>query len=94
MSRGRKLLAKMEQNPRDGWRIEDVQTVCAAHGVSCRRPSNGSHYVVSHESQFELLTVPYNRPIKPVYIKALVTYIRAVEASAGGDGPDRIPDRD
>ena len=80
MSRGEKLLERMRQNPRD-WRIEDVAAVCAAFGIACTPPRKGSHYKLKHESQAEILTVPARRPIKPVYIKALVRFIDAAKGA-------------
>lgn len=85
MSQTAKLLERMRTNPKSDWRIEDVQSVCTAFGVSCRNPNVGSHYVVSHPSQTEILTVPFKRPIKPVSIRRLVTYILAVQAGSGDD---------
>lgn len=79
MARGEKLLERMRRNPRD-WRIEDVQAVCAALGVACTAPRKGSHYKVKHEDQADILTVPARRPIKPVYIEALVQFVDAVVA--------------
>jgi hypothetical protein len=76
-SRGEKLLERMRANPRD-WRIEDVATVCAAFGVACTPPRKGSHYKVKHENQARMLTVPAQRPIKPVYIEALVEFVDSV----------------
>lgn len=72
-----KRLEKMRENPSD-WRIEDVVSVCEEHGITCSKPKNGSHYKVSHSSMAEILTVPFKRPIKPVYIKKLVEFIDAV----------------
>jgi hypothetical protein len=68
----------MRANPRD-WRIEDVATLCAASGATCEPPRKGSHYKVSHASRAEILTIPAQRPIKPVYIRALVVFIDAIE---------------
>lgn len=79
MSQGMKRLAGMRRNPRDGWTIADIETVCRAHGVSCDPPANGSHYKVSHPSQIDILTIPMSRPIKPVYIRQLVAFIDRVE---------------
>lgn len=78
VARGEKLLERMRDNPRD-WRIEDVQAICAAFGIACTPPRKGSHYKVKHESQAEMLTVPAHRPIKPVYVEALVRFVDAVK---------------
>lgn len=82
MNAARKRLARMRENPRDGWTIQDVQSVCDKHGVACNPPrGGGSHYTISHPSQAEILTIPAHRPIKPVYIVKLVSFIDSVVGS-------------
>ncbi|RHW17724.1 type II toxin-antitoxin system HicA family toxin [Sphingomonas gilva] len=82
MARADKLLDAMRANPRD-WRIEDVVTVCEAAGIACTAPRKGSHYKVKHESMGEILTIPARRPIKPVYVRALVSFVDAVRGVGG-----------
>ncbi|PIB90833.1 hypothetical protein [Caulobacter sp. FWC2] len=82
MSQGAKLLAAMAANPKGDWRIGDVEAVCRHFGVTCRAPSGGSHYTLSHPSSVGILTIPARRPIKPVYIKQLVTYLGRVTGPA------------
>lgn len=77
MAAADKLLDHMRQNQRD-WRIEDVVTVCAAHGIACTPPRAGSHYKVKHVDQADILTIPAHRPIKPIYIRELVRFIDIV----------------
>lgn len=79
MARGEKLLERMRANPRD-WRIEDVATICAAFDLDLDRPAGGSHYGVSAPGWSHHLTVPFARPIKPVYIRRLVRFVDAVLA--------------
>ncbi len=43
----------------------------------------GSHYKVSPPSRRAILTVPFRKPIKPVYIRKLVRFIEAVGDSRG-----------
>lgn len=69
----------MRANPRD-WRIEDVATVCKAFELDLDRPPGGSHYGVSASGWRHHVTVPFARPIKPVYIRRLVRFIDAVLA--------------
>jgi len=79
------LLARMRRNPAGDWTIRDVQTICARNGVRCAPPSGGgSHYKISHPSRREILTIPRARPIKPVYIRKLMSFI---EALGGGNAP-------
>ncbi len=76
-----KRLEKMRQNPKNDWTIQDVISLCAEHGVACNKPTGSSHYNVSHPSQREILTVPFKRPIKVVYIKKLIAFIDAVRSA-------------
>lgn len=80
MAKRDKLLDRMRENPRD-WTISDVQTLCDGFDITCKKPPRGSHYGVSHETQKEILTVPFDRPIKQVYIKKLVAFVDAVQVT-------------
>ena len=72
-------LDAMRDNPAAGWTIADVAAVCRDVGANCVAPRGcGSHYRVSHPALREKLTVPYRRPIKPIYIRHLVAFIDAV----------------
>ena len=75
-----KRLEAMRANPQAGWRISDVEQVCR-HGVLCE-PSRGgsSHYKVAHPSIRRKLSIPFARPIKPVYIRDLVRFIDELNA--------------
>ena len=71
------MLGRMRENPRD-WRIEDVKALCRMEGIACTPPRKGSHFKVKHADMAEILTIPAHRPIKPVYIRALVRFVEAV----------------
>jgi hypothetical protein len=73
------LLERMRHNPAGNWTIHDVEALCRKHGVLCEPArGGGSHYKVAHPRMAEKLTIPYKRPIKPVYIRKLVAFIDAV----------------
>jgi hypothetical protein len=75
MGRGAKLLEQMRANPRD-WRIEDVETVCAAFGVELEPPGGGgSHWKVRDLLGAGTLIIPAHKPINPVYIRKLVALL-------------------
>ena len=77
-----KRLDRMRGNPRSDWTIGDVERVCREHGVDCAPSrSGGSHYKITHPAIAEILTIPFKRPIKPVYIRKLVAFIDAVRRS-------------
>ena len=71
------MLARMRANPRD-WRITDVEKLCRSFGIDFDRPSGGSHYGIGDPTQTDHLTVPFARPIKPIYIRHLVRFVDAV----------------
>jgi hypothetical protein len=77
-----KRLAAMRQNPRADWTMADVEAVCREHGVRCE-PSRGgsSHFKVFHPALAAKLTIPFRRPVKPVYIRKLVELIDALEGT-------------
>lgn len=74
-------LERMRSNPAGDWTIQDVSSVCDEYGAFWRPPSGGgSHYRVGHPRLSRKLTIPFRRPIKPVYIRAFVSFIDAVKA--------------
>ncbi|WP_425228955.1 type II toxin-antitoxin system HicA family toxin [Sphingomonas sp.] len=74
------LLERMRTNPRD-WLVEDVIRAYRAAGATCTPPRKGSHYKVKHDAVSQILTIPAHRPIKPVYIHALVRFIDAISGA-------------
>jgi hypothetical protein len=80
MGRGEKLLERMRGNPRD-WRIEDVEALCSAFELDFDEPRRGSHYSVRNPGTARKLTIPFARPIRPVYIRQLVRLVDAAKAS-------------
>ena len=74
-----KLLEKMRANPRNDWRIRDVETLANRYGLTINRPKGGSSHVTLRHNSGSMLTVPDHRPIKPVYIRKLVEMIDQLE---------------
>lgn len=73
-----KRLEAMRRNPVGDWTIRDVKAVCREYGILCEAArGGGSHYKVAHAKMVEKLTIPYKRPIKPVYIRKLVAFVDA-----------------
>ena len=70
-----KRLSAMRANPRGDWKILDVVALCREFDVLCEpMRGGGSHYKIGHPLIARKLTVPFKRPIKPVYIKQLVQF--------------------
>lgn len=75
------LLSRMQRNPAGDWTIRDVETLCRQFSIMCEPPrGGGSDYKVAHKMMAEKLTIPYKRPIRPVYIRKLVAFVEAVRA--------------
>ena len=75
MAKKKSILEKMRSNPKDDWRIDEVIKVCNKHGLEYKNPNGTSHYIVFSPYLRDALCVPYKRPIKQGYIKALVSYV-------------------
>jgi hypothetical protein len=74
-------LDKMRENPAGGWQMSDIQALCREHGVFCEAPrGGGSHYKIAHPTMPTKLTIPFKRPIKPIYIRKLVAFLDQVRA--------------
>lgn len=70
----------MKNNPHGNWRIEDIKKLVNEYGFEFQPPSGGgSHYKLSHPKLREIQTVPFHRPIKPYYIKQILSLIEEVE---------------
>lgn len=75
-----RLIDRMRRAPQADWKIDDVVVACREHGLICEPPrGGGSHYKIAHGGIREIVTIPYRRPIKPVYIRKLVKLIEQVE---------------
>ena len=81
VSQAEKRLAAMRRNPAGDRTLADVMTICRHAGIACTAPARGSHYDVSHPSMPGILTIPFRRPLRPVYIRKLIAFIDAVEDS-------------
>jgi len=70
MTKAQKLLDAMAANPRD-WRIEQVETVVRAYGLTIHCPG-GSHHIVRNAAG-KKVSIPAHRPIKPILHPAVTT---------------------
>jgi predicted RNA binding protein YcfA (HicA-like mRNA interferase family) len=73
VSRNEKLIEKMRANPRD-WRIETLEGIAKRCGMGVRK-TGGSHFVFMHADSELAVTIPFKRPIKPVYITQFVALL-------------------
>lgn len=74
-------LERMRANPLDDWRMEDIRALCREFDITCSAPRGGSsHFKISHPAMNDILTIPFKRPIKPVYIRRLVQFVDTVRS--------------
>jgi hypothetical protein len=83
MARLDKLLGAMRRNPRADWRIEQLKAIADRYGIAYRQP--GTSHVTFRPQRGEKLTVPAQRPIKPVYIRKFLALIEAQEKEDGDE---------
>jgi len=72
VSNAAKLMARMRRNPRD-WRIEDLKVVADRLGID--HDQHGTSHVVFRHAKAGRLSVPADRPIKPVYVRLFVELV-------------------
>lgn len=75
MAKFDKRLEGMRNNPKNDWKISDVEALCNSYEIGYTPPNKGSHAKVSDPTVREILTIPVGRPIKPLYIKKLVALV-------------------
>ncbi len=73
MGNAAKLLTRMKSNPKGDWTPDNIKTVAKAHNLTLRQ--RGTSHAVLTNARGHHLTIPMHKPIKPVYIKHLVTLI-------------------
>lgn len=78
MSRVDKKLKAMKANPKDDWKMSDLQSLAQQHGIEYRQP--GASYVTFSCSNGLALTVPAHKPIKPIYITPVLDKRRREKA--------------
>lgn len=71
------LLEQMRRNPQGDWTINAIQKLCDEHGIELQPPTRDSHYKAVSPYLAGHQSVPYKRPIKPIYIRSLVGMIDA-----------------
>jgi len=74
-----KLYAKIVNNPKDV-SFKELDKLLRIYGFECSNPRSGSsHYTYRHPDLVNILTVPYKRPIKAIYVKQALAAIEQLE---------------
>lgn len=74
MGKADKALQQMQDNPQGDWQIDTLKAIAKRHTIEWRQP--GSSHVTFRRADGSKLTVPAHRPIKPIYIKQFVKFVK------------------
>jgi hypothetical protein len=80
VARRDRLLDRMRANPKGDWRVAQFKTIADRWGVAHRQP--GTSHVVLLPGKGPILSVPAQRPIKPVYVRRFVAMIAGQRENA------------
>ena len=81
MTKFDKLYAEIVRNPKDV-KFEELEKLIIGFGFERRKQRSGtSHFQYSHPDLIEILTIPFARPIKAVYVKEALYAILKLERS-------------
>lgn len=85
MSKRQKRLAHIRQNPKNV-SLDDLRQVLEDYGFE-HKHTVGSHHTFAAiiGGSTHLLSVPFSRPVKPIYVKKALQLIHLVIAAQGGD---------
>jgi hypothetical protein len=73
VSKAEKLVERMRASPKD-WTMSSLEVVARHCGMAVRK-SGGSHFVFLHSRSEIAVSIPYRRPIKPIYITQFLALI-------------------
>ena len=73
VSKAEKLVKRMRASPKD-WTMSSLEVVARHYGMTVRK-SGGSHFVFLHSRSEIAVSIPYRRPIKPIYIAQFLALI-------------------
>jgi predicted RNA binding protein YcfA (HicA-like mRNA interferase family) len=74
-----KLYAKIVNNPKNV-AFRELDKLLRKHGFERSNPRSGSsHYTYRHPDLVHILTIPYKRPIKAIYVKQALAAIEQLE---------------
>ena len=82
MSKSEKLLKKLRENPTNV-RFEVLDKVLQSYGFECRQPRSGSsHYIYKLKTvrKTHIITVPFRKPLKKVYVKNALQILDEIDA--------------
>lgn len=75
MTKDEKLYSRIVNNPKDV-NFDELDKLMRKHGFERSNPGSGSsHYTYRHPDLTDILTIPYKRPVKAIYVKQAIAAI-------------------
>ncbi len=81
MAKSNQLREQMQSSPKADWSIEQLKTVAKHYGIVWRQP--GTSHVTFVTPKSDALTIPAQKPIKPVYIRQFLKVLARLENDDG-----------
>ncbi|MCG8401970.1 MAG: hypothetical protein MJA84_10260 [Firmicutes bacterium] len=79
MTKFSKLYLQIINSPQNV-KFETLDKLLRQHGFNRRQPKGGSsHYIYYHHELHDVLTIPYARPVKAIYVKKAIAVIQKLE---------------
>lgn len=75
MTKRKDIVDQMLKNPKGDWRLEQLVTVAESVGLTVRN-TGGSHHTFASPHVQQIQTVPFKRPVKPLYVKAFCRLVK------------------
>jgi predicted RNA binding protein YcfA (HicA-like mRNA interferase family) len=79
VTRSNKLYARIVNNPKDV-NYEQLDKLLLKYGFERSNPGTGSsHYTYRHPELVDILTIPFKRPVKAIYVKQAIAAIKQLK---------------
>jgi len=83
VTRTDKLYARIVNNPKDV-NYKELDKLLLKYGFERSNPGSGSsHYTYRHPQLVDILTIPFKRPVKAIYVQQAIAAIKQLEQRSG-----------
>jgi predicted RNA binding protein YcfA (HicA-like mRNA interferase family) len=92
VSKSKKRLEKLKQNPKNV-SFDDLRLVLEDFGFELKGVVGSHHtFSITIDNETQILTVPFRRPVKTIYVKKALQLIELIEAQEDEDNDEPTED--